>query len=50
MPFYNAREIKKARLQDPRNPEGNPGEYQPLAGELMKAGVVTYPKATGSKP
>ena len=50
MPFYNAKEIKKAKLHDPRNPGGNPGQYQPLAGEFMKAGVVTYPKGTGSKP
>ena len=50
MPFYHAKEIKEAKLQDPRNPGGNPGRYQPLAGEFMKAGVVTYPKSTGSKP
>ena len=50
MPFYNAQEIKEVRLNDPQNPEGNPGRYQPLAGELMKAGVVTYRKGTGSKP
>ena len=45
MPFYSTETIENVQLST-----GNPGEYKPLAGEFMKAGVVTYRKGTGSKP
>ena len=45
MPFYSTESIENVQLRT-----GNPGEYKPLAGEFMKAGVVTYRKGTGSKP
>jgi quercetin dioxygenase-like cupin family protein len=45
MPFFNASSLEKVKLST-----GNPGEYQSMAGEMMKAGVVTYHKGTGSKP
>ena len=40
MPFYSTETIENVQLST-----GNPGEYKPLAGEFMKAGVVTYRKA-----
>lgn len=45
MPFYKTAELRHVTLST-----GNPGEYQPVAGELMKAGIVTYRRGTGSKP
>ena len=45
MPFYSTETIENVQLRT-----GNPGEYKPLAGEFMKAGVVTYRRGTGSKP
>ena len=45
MPFYSTETIENVQLRT-----GNPGEYKPLAGEFMKAGVVTYRKGRGSKP
>ena len=45
MPFFKSSELKMEDIGT-----GNSGEYQPILGELMKAGVVTYYKGTGSKP
>ena len=42
MPFYSTETIENVQLRT-----GNPGEYKPLAGEFMKAGVVTYRRGTG---
>jgi len=45
MPFYKSADLKKITLS-----HHSPGEYQPIAGELMKAGVVTFRRGTGSRP
>ncbi len=45
MPFYRTSELKMEDIGT-----GNPGEYQPILGDLMKAGVVTYYRGTGTKP
>jgi quercetin dioxygenase-like cupin family protein len=45
MPFYKSANLKRTTLS-----HHSPGEYQAIAGELMKAGVVTFRQGTGSRP
>lgn len=45
MPFYKTSGLKHVTLGT-----GSPGEFQPVAGDLMKAGIVTYRRGKGSTP
>ncbi|MEK6709137.1 MAG: hypothetical protein AABZ64_01015, partial [Nitrospinota bacterium] len=45
MPFYKTSELKTVTLAS-----GSAGEFQPVAGERMKASLVTFRREKGSVP
>lgn len=45
MPFYKSSELETVTLAS-----GSAGEFQPVAGDLMKASLVTFRREKGSVP